>query len=66
MNATKPALAYTIEEAAVACGVSVRTLNRAIARGDITRKYPTSYPVIMADELHAWLESLPVDKPVAS
>jgi hypothetical protein len=65
MTAHKPPLAYTIEEAAAACGVSVRTLNRAISRGDITRRYPTSHPVILVTELDAWLSALPVDKPVA-
>ena len=69
MNAPRAAaapLAYTIEDAAAAAGVSKSTLNRAIAAGDITRRYPNRNPVIMADELAAWLESLPVDKPVQS
>lgn len=65
MNAARLAapLAYTIEDAATAAGVSKSTLNRAIASGDLTRRYPNSKPVIMADELAAWLESLPLDKP---
>lgn len=64
VRAAAAPLAYTIEDAAIAAGVSKSTLNRAIANGDITRRYPNSKPVIMADELAAWLESLPVDKPV--
>jgi len=59
-------LAYTIEDAAAAAGVSKSTLNRAIANGDLTRRYPNRIPVITATELAAWLESLPLEKPVAS
>ena len=69
MSHLKPApqpKAYSIEDAAEACAVSKSTLNRVIKHGDITRRYPTSTPIILATELDAWLDSLPVDKPVAS
>ena len=59
-------LAYTIEDAAAAAGVSKSTLNRAIANGDLIRRYPNRIPVIMASELNAWLESLPLEKPGAT
>jgi len=62
-KAASAPLAYSLPDAAVACGVSLSTLNRAIANGEVTRRYPNRKPVILATELEAWLESLPVDKP---
>jgi hypothetical protein len=54
-------IAYTIPEAAVACGVSEPVIRRAHAKGDIVYHYPTSRPVIMADDLRDWLASKPVE-----
>jgi excisionase family DNA binding protein len=51
--------AYTYQEAANSVGVSVRTLQRLVERGDIAVKYIGSKPVIRASELDAWLETLP-------
>ena len=56
-------ISYRIPEAAAAVGVSEWTLNEALKRGDITRRYPDSRPLIGHDDLVAWFESLPVDKP---
>jgi len=55
-------IAYTITEAADACGVSEPIIRRAIAAGDITARYPTSRPVIEADELRDWLTTRPTEK----
>lgn len=52
-------LAYTYQEAASSVGVSVRTLQRLVERGEIAVKYIGSKPVIRATELDAWLETLP-------
>lgn len=52
-------LAYTYQEAANSVGVSVRTLQRLVERGDLAVKYIGSKPVIRASELDAWLETLP-------
>lgn len=54
-------IAYTIPDAAEACGVSETVLKEAITAGDITRRYPTSKPVIEADELREWVKSLPLE-----
>lgn len=32
-------------------------------RGDLTVRYPTSRPVVLADELRDWLESQPSERP---
>lgn len=51
--------AYTYQEAATSVGVSVRTIQRLVERGDIAVKYIGSKPVIRASELDEWLETLP-------
>lgn len=57
MNAEK--LAYTYDEAALACGVSVDVIRRAVNKGDLIPVYPTRRPVIQADELREWLTTQP-------
>jgi predicted site-specific integrase-resolvase len=54
-----PKKAYTIAEAATAYGVSPDVIRRHIKAGNIAVKYPTSKPVIPADELEAWFAALP-------
>lgn len=60
-------LAYTREEAAVACGVSVRTIVRAINTGALKAKRSGGHDeegngkgkyLILAADLQAWLEEL--------
>lgn len=55
-------LAYSIKDAAEATGVSVTTLERFIASGDITVRYANAKRVLPAAELTAWLESLPIER----
>ena len=55
--------AYTYQEASASVGVSVRTLQRLVERGDIVAKYVGTKPVIPAKELDAWLETLPSEAP---
>jgi len=59
MSLDKRKIAYTYEEAAEAVGVSVRSIRRLVANGDLCPRYPTSKPVILATELEDWAESLP-------
>ena len=56
-------LAFSIEEAAEACGYSTDTIRRAIRNSDITARYANSKPVILASELADWLGSLPTESP---
>ena len=60
---TPSPIAYRIPEAAAIVGVSESTLKAAVNRGDLTRRYPDSRPLIGHDDLLAWFNSLPVDKP---
>lgn len=56
-------LAYSIPEAAEIASTSVSVLRRKIAAHDITVRYVGTKPVILADELKAWLEALPTEAP---
>lgn len=58
----KPKLAYTVREAAEACGVSEQTIRRATRCGDLPVTYPTARPVILADDLESWLRSKPTER----
>ncbi|NOJ59774.1 helix-turn-helix domain-containing protein [Arthrobacter sp. 260] len=52
-------IAYNIQEAAAAVGCSADTLRAHIKAGYLIARYPTSRPVIVREELIAWLSSLP-------
>jgi hypothetical protein len=58
-------LAYRLEEAAELAAVSLRTLRRAIDRGDLTPSYLSDHPVIDADELRAWIKRAPSVRPTS-
>jgi hypothetical protein len=53
------ALAYKLPHAARIAGASVATLYRAAADGKLTIRKARGRSVILADELQAWLKSLP-------
>lgn len=54
-------IAYTLEEAAAACGYSIDTIRRAVRKSELVARYANSKPVIMATELIEWLESKPTE-----
>jgi hypothetical protein len=54
-------LAYSIPEAAEVASTSVSVLRRKIAAHDSTVRYIGAKPVILVEELKAWLESLPTE-----
>jgi len=56
-------LAYSIPEAAEMASTSVSVLRRKIAANDLSVRYIGSKPVILAEELKAWLEALPAEAP---
>lgn len=61
MSTTDTKRAYTVQEAAKAYGVSADVIRARIKSGDLAARYPTSRPVIGADELAEWFESLPTE-----
>lgn len=56
-------VAYNLDQAVEASGFSVRTLRDAIRAGDLTAHYSGTKPVILAADLHEWIESLPTARP---
>lgn len=58
-------LSYSFEEAAAATGYSERTIRRAVADNRLVARYANSKPVITADDLRAWLQSLPTERGAA-
>lgn len=59
-------LAYTLDEAAEACGVSREVIRQAIRAGDLVQVFPTSRPVILREDLERWITSKPTEHPRAS
>lgn len=55
-------LAYPLPEAAEIAGTSLSVLRRQIAANNLSVKYVGSKPVVLAEELKAWLQALP-DQP---
>lgn len=52
-------LAYTRAAAAEAVGISVRGIDKELKEGRLGCRYYGTKPLIPADELKAWLDSLP-------
>lgn len=61
----KDKVAYTIYEAADACGVSDKTIRRAIDSGDLIAYYPTSRAVILKEDLQDWIKAAPTERRTA-
>lgn len=56
-------MAYTVQEAAAAYGVSADVIRAHIKAGNLTARYPTSRPVIGCEELKDWFDALPSEAP---
>ena len=56
-------ISYELDAAAAATGLSKRTLQEAIAANDLIAHYSGTKPVVLHDDLHEWVESLPTTKP---
>lgn len=55
-------ISFNLSDAAASVGVSERTLANAIASGELIAHYPTKRPLILADDLRAWVEAAPTSK----
>lgn len=53
--------AYTVQEAGAAYGTSPDVIRAHIKSGNLVARYPSSRPVIGADELKNWFNSLPTE-----
>lgn len=54
-------LAYSIPEAAEAAGVSETTIRRAYRSGALKRRFVTAKPVILREDLEAWIKAAPTE-----
>lgn len=54
-------IAVTVQQAAAMTGMSVDVIRRAINAKNLVAHYPTSRPVVLVDELRAWIKSTPTD-----
>lgn len=61
---TKDKEAYTVQEASKTYGVSPDVLRSHIKAGNLAVKYPSSRPIIGADELRNWFNALPDEAPL--
>jgi hypothetical protein len=63
MEAKQAKKAFTIAGAANEYSVSTDVIRRHIKAGNLAVKYPSSKPVIDAEELAAWFAALPSEAP---
>lgn len=64
MSAVIPAaVSYNKAGAAEATGISMSTIERAIAADELVAHYVGTKPVLLATDLAAWIESLPTERP---
>lgn len=62
MNTTVTPASHDLSGAALASGLSVREIQKAIAQGDLTPHYRGTKPLILHSDLVEWVESLPTTK----
>lgn len=55
-------VSYSLSGAAEATGLSERTLDRAIAVGDLPVRFAGSKKLILATDLYEWVAGLPDEK----
>jgi len=55
-------LAYSVRDAAEACGISLSKLEEVIKRDEVFVKWVDGKRVIPATEINAWIESLPLER----
>jgi hypothetical protein len=63
MTGNAARIAYTYADAAEATGVSIDVIRRAVRAGDLVPAYPTTRPVLLADDLRDWLRACPSESP---
>lgn len=52
-------VAYTLQEAAIATGVSTTLIRAAVRRNDLVANYAGAKPLFTPEALKAWIDSLP-------
>ena len=57
-----PRVVYSLEDAAAECGVSPGFLRDFVIRNNLIAHYANSKPIILAEDLRAWVRSLPEER----
>ncbi|MCA0332280.1 MAG: helix-turn-helix domain-containing protein [Actinobacteria bacterium] len=55
-------ISLNTKQAAEATGVSQKTIENAIRRGELIAHYPTSRPLVLLEDLDAWVRSAPTER----
>lgn len=58
-----PPVAYTMQAAAAACGLSVSTLRAAVIKGTLSARWVGRKPIIRHEDLVEWVDELSQDDP---
>ncbi|WP_104133033.1 DNA-binding protein [Cryobacterium sp. M91] len=56
-------IAYTMQAAAAACGLSVTTLRGAVIHGSLPARWVGNKPIIRHQDLADWVDELSADDP---
>lgn len=55
-------VSYDLTGASLSSGITVRDLQRAIKAGDLVTHYRGTKPIILREELRAFIKALPTEK----
>ncbi len=61
-GATLTPISVDYHGAAEMTGVSVDVIRRAVRAGEMVPRYPTSKPVLLVEDLAAWVKRAPTEK----
>ncbi len=64
-NGTLAPISVDYTGAAEMTGVSIDVIRRAVRAGDLVPRYPTSKPVLLVEDLRAWVLRAPTEKRTA-
>jgi hypothetical protein len=62
LRSVKPAISYTVPEAAEATGFGETLIRRAVSAGDLELHYFGAKSVLLGDDLAEWVRSLPTER----
>jgi excisionase family DNA binding protein len=63
VTVSAPPIAYTMQTAAAACGLSVTTLRAAVIKGSLPARWVGRKPIIRHEDLAEWVDELSADDP---
>lgn len=64
-SSTPAPISVAYADAAEMTGVSIDVIRRAVRAGDLVPRYPTSKPVLLVEDLKAWVLRAPTEKRIA-